>query len=168
MKKINSMNVLMLLLTISFWGCVFFEREPSVEQTQIADSNAKEVVEEKKEINTYQEFSFRNDSILQSIKIEDIKPNQIRFEYHVSNEKRSCSHTIVGIAIDKKPDMDPVLDEDEEGFGYPSIEYIYEKENCYLAIRRSMLEKDKVQIRSSDCNNQSEKYCPIESIGIMR
>ena len=103
----------------------------------------------------------------QRIIIEEIGSNKIRFEYYIRNIASNCNKSISGVAIDHHPDMDPELDEDEEGFGYPAIEYVYEEGGCFLAVRIAMKAKDKIQIQESGCNT-ANKLCPLTSIGVLR
>jgi hypothetical protein len=54
----------------------------------------------------------------------------------------------LAVAVDENPGADPELDEDENGFGYPSTEYLYEKKQMVMAIRIDMLEKINVIVRT--------------------
>ncbi|KYP15499.1 MAG: hypothetical protein A1D16_08385 [Flavihumibacter sp. CACIAM 22H1] len=134
----------------------------------IIDSNS-----EKSEMPTnkiyYQEkeyyYQFQNDTVFQEIKIDFLDNNRIDFKYVTKNNIKQCVDTIQGVALNKHPDSDPELDNDEEGFGYPSIEYLYEKGEKVLAIRIAMKTKDKVVINASGFEVSN---CQYISIGILR
>jgi hypothetical protein len=133
------------------------------------DSKSNEVKKKniiKSKNNKTSFYTYSNDTIEQRIFIKDINDDEIEFKYIVENKILKCKQQINGIAINKYPEMDPELDEDEEGFGYPVIEYFYQYNDCAIYIRRAMIKKNKIQIKTN-CKKFVES-CPIASIGILK
>lgn len=112
-------------------------------------------------------YCIENDTLIQQIIISDREKSNIQFEYSIRNKKNDYKVKFSGIANNKNLNSDPEIDEDENGYAYPSIQYEYQNKDCLIVIRREMLKKDKIQIYANGCE-VNQRICPIESIGILR
>jgi hypothetical protein len=160
-SNISKFRIALFFMLLLFSSCSFSNEKQNQQKNAQTSNNIDFIKQAEKERKYY----FENDTIKQSITITKNTDTQIDFLYEIRNKKRDCFVTYSGIALNEYPDNDPELDEDEEGFGYPVIEYVYDNENGIIGIRLSMIEKDKIQILS-DCNQHT--FCPINSMGILR
>ncbi len=154
-------TIIVVFFMLMLFSSCSFANEKQEEKAQLSD-NTKEPLEQ---VEKEKKFLFENDTIKQSIKITKYTDIQMSFLYEIKNVKRNCYITYSGVALNEYPNNDPELDEDEEGFGYPSVKYLYNNEDCIIEIRLSMVEKDKIQVKSN-CNQHI--FCPVNSVGILR
>lgn len=63
--------------------------------------------------------------------------DSLEFSLIITETETSEKTTITGIAMDKSPDMDPELDEDETGTMFPAEEFSYNNNGCDIYIRIS-------------------------------
>jgi hypothetical protein len=108
------------------------------------------------------EFIYENDTIKQTVKIQFMNDDEIKFQLNCENKMRNQNAFIEGIAKSKDGDLE--IDEDEEGNAYPVIEFIYEKD-CWLAFRIDLDTRSILRIHMADCT--PNPYCPFSSVGIL-
>lgn len=150
-------------ITISLMNCSspsnkvdYLEQEDGKEEKTLVEFGQKPDV-----------YNYTFNGIEQKLKITSKSENEIYFEYTIRNTAENCEITLKGNAVNKNPEMDPELDEDEEGVAYPSIQYIYENGDCYLGIRIAMIDRDKVVVLS-ECKEKEIDGCLIGSLGILK
>lgn len=137
-------NFLLLAVVLISCGQVNKNQTNTMEVEQLEETESTMV-------NNNEKFTFiyNNDVVLQKLDVTFIEDNQISFAINV--KEGGCKTSIVGEAVDNYPDSDPALDEDEEGYGYPAIEYVYQEKNCIVVIRIEMQNKDKAKVIFKDC-----------------
>lgn len=109
-------------------------------------------------------YTYEDDNIKQTLSI--VYKNEYEIKFYLQNEKRepNCKQIIEGYAVNENKDLDPELDEDEDGISYPSNEFIFKKGKCLIAIRIAMKEKDKAIIKTNNC----KQTCLEEESKILR
>jgi hypothetical protein len=112
-------------------------------------------------LNGYEKtFVYEDNLVKQILGVNYKGENIIEFSLKLEKKDGSCKVNFQGEAKNKNENLDPELDEDEEGIAYPSNEFVYEKEKCIIALRIAMKEKDKAIIKTVGCN---DTCCPETS-----
>jgi hypothetical protein len=88
-------------------------------------------------------------------------------EFRLLSEDDICDTDYWGNAENNYPDMDPELDEDENGEPYPASEYITEQTKYSLSIRIS-LEKDRARIIFVDKSGEDTDCIPTPDLVLVK
>jgi hypothetical protein len=111
-------------------------------------------------------YTYENDTLFQKVELKFISEKSISFVLTSKNKQRNKLSKIEGLAK-SKVDLDPEIDEDEEGNAYPAEQYFFEK-SCELLIRVDIEQKNKLRVIEANCENQHDSVCPFTSVGILR
>lgn len=108
-------------------------------------------------------YHFRSDSLSQTVQIDSLSPGTIRFSYSISGVPKQ-QYRLEGTAVLKDGDLE--IDEDEDGNAFPVEEYVYKKDDCYLAFRIDADTRSRMSITNSGC---PQKYpVTIKSAAVLR
>lgn len=112
--------------------------------------------------SSYMKFKYEDSTLTQIIKIKYIDKHKIMFILKSKNESELSK--ISGVAVSKSGDYE--IDEDDKGYAYPAVQYIYNKD-CWLSIRIDAKTRERLQINEGNCKHQREKSTPFGSKGIL-
>lgn len=143
---------------------VFLKEEYKEQELQEEYSDKINKREYTNEFDEFQEYLYENDTIRQVLRLNNLNENELDFDITSENKIEGIKSIIEGKAM--LLGGDPEIDYDEEGTGYPSIQYIY-KEKCYISIRIDILNRNRVNIIESSCENLRNESTPFHSIGLM-
>lgn len=114
----------------------------------------------KLKLNKYDNiFVYEDNYIKQILKVKYINENEILFVIDFENKDNKHKCVLEGKAINKNRNLDPEIDENEEGNAYPSNEFEFKRGKCIVKIRIAMMEKNKAVVRFIGC----EQFCLIKS-----
>jgi predicted hydrocarbon binding protein len=124
----------------------------------------------KNEKNIEKTYQFKNDTILQIVKITSQLNDKIEFVIKCKDLRNQKESTLKGIAIlVENKNGNAELGEDENGFAYVVAEYKYTKGDCWIYILIDREKKDKLTVEeSSECKNIRSNSTPFNSVGILR
>ncbi|MFN5168931.1 MAG: hypothetical protein ACK5DD_04860 [Cyclobacteriaceae bacterium] len=88
-------------------------------------------------------------------------------EFRLLSEDGICDTDYWGSAKNNYPDMDPELDEDENGEAYPASEYVTEQATYSLSIRIS-LDKDRARIIFVDKLREGTDCIPTPDLVLVK
>lgn len=162
---ISTNKFLVIALAMVSCGSATQEREPIIlmdNKKIITETNPKE---NESVLKDYEKvFIYEDNTVKQTLGVNYKGENLIEFTLNFEKKDGSCKVNVQGVAKNKNENLDPELDEDEEGIAYPSNEFIYEKGKCIIALRIAMKEKDKAIIRTFGCNTA----CYPETTSLLR
>lgn len=125
MKKVP----ILLIFTAILFGC---KTETKQSTNIVTNSEVQEISMDEGFTNLYE---FKNSETHQLLGVNFLTDTSIQFKIIINY---SDIYKIEGVASRSSVSMDPEIDEDEEGIAYPSIEYYYEDEKLWIAIRIGM------------------------------
>lgn len=111
-------------------------------------------------------YEYINDSIQQTLHIEPVNADTIRFTYSLSRYRGDTGLVIGGIAKGNHM-ADPETDEDEQGNAYPAMQYTYQDGNCLLAIRQRTDTNTMARVIAVDCGQKYPAH-DLNSISVLR
>ncbi|MFL5763989.1 MAG: hypothetical protein ACJ77K_08620 [Bacteroidia bacterium] len=116
-------------------------------------------------INKYQNlYVYENENIKEILGVNFIKDNEIEFMGRFKRKDRSCITDFNGKAKNSNANMDPEIDEDEDGNAYPSAEYLFEDGKRVISVRIAKTEKDKAIAMMSGYNDP----CSLDKSNVLK
>jgi len=109
-------------------------------------------------------FIYEDNTVKESLSVSYKSDSEIIFSLNLRKKDGTCSVVLNGKATNKNENLDPELDEDEEGLAYPSNEYVYENGECTAALRIAMTAKDKAIVKILGC----KETCYPETSNLLR
>ncbi len=138
----------MLLITI---GCSNANTEKKTEQKNIQEDTMQtaskplaDTVTVKGKRDTVKSilYEYKNDTLLQTLRIKYNSKQEIGFELTTLNKIKNKTSTLTGTAKSKL-NQDSEMDEDDEGNAYAATEYHYTKDGCSLSVELIWTQKTK-------------------------
>jgi hypothetical protein len=111
-------------------------------------------------------YMFEDMSYKQIVEIKNVSEAEIEFKVNTEDKKSGKSTIIQGIAK-RKINVDPEIDEDEEGEGYYSLQYTNSNGECKLFIRIAEEKKDLLKLSSFRCYDLPGKSNGLFSLNII-
>ncbi len=133
----------------------------------VSESLLNAVTQDKKDTAKSIMYEYKNDTLLQTLRIKYNSTQEIQFELTSLNRIKNQTSTLTGTAKSKL-NQDPETDEDDEGNAYAAIEYHYTKDGCSLSVRIDMDTKDKAKVFEYNCDKLHKSNCPFASIGVLK
>lgn len=100
-----------------------------------------------------QVFDYEDSLVHQILGVNFATEYEIEFTSQFIKKDGSCNFQMKGRAKNINKDLDPELDEDEDGLAYPSNEFIFEEGKCITSVRIAMNDGDKAYVKSQNCAN---------------
>jgi len=109
-------------------------------------------------------YKFKNDTLIQTLTVQQLTSKSIRFSLASHNTKRNKFAQISGEAL-LNGEHGSESNTDDEGYEFQVDEYVF-KRSCFIYIRIDSDVFDKASIKVSKCK-ADKPYSPIHSIGIL-
>ncbi|HEX6746109.1 MAG TPA: hypothetical protein VF092_02255 [Longimicrobium sp.] len=113
-------------------------------------------------------FAVADSVVEQTVAVRWRKEDEIDYRFVVRNKQSGKTREMAGRAA-ANLDVDPEMDEDEEGTAYSANEFVHEAGDCWFSVRIDMDSTPPERVRtiaSSECG--AEPDLPLVSVGVMR
>lgn len=113
--------------------------------------------------NGYKTFTYTSEGVEQVLQVK--WQNDTAISFVLAHHRGECNYTLSGEAVNPYYSYDPEQDTDTGGDTYWVDQYLYNRENCRLALRIAQ-DTSRVQLQITNC--AVSPTCGLERLGVLR